>query len=186
MRVYLATLNVNDADDMARLADNPETAESIAAEGEFPSPYTREHALNFIGFASSALAEMREVHLGMRLESGNALIGVVGLKNIDMKNLQAEIGFWCGREHWGKGYTKEGARLMLHVAFEILGLNRVWATAFTTNERSIRMMKGIGMTEEGTLRENTRSGGTFRSSIMLSILKSEYSEASQMTTDAAK
>ncbi len=182
-RVYLSQLAFTDADALAREADSPEIADSIAAEGEFPSPYTRENAIAFIGFATSALADMSEVHMGMRLEDGKALIGAVGLKNVDLKNMRAEIGFWCGRGHWGNGYTKEGVRLMLHVAFRVMELNRVYATAFTTNERSIRMMKGVGMTEEGTLREDTRSAGGFKSSVLLSVLKGEYAEPARMTTD---
>ena len=179
-RVYLSSLATADAEDMARLADSPEIAGSIAAEGEFPSPYTKEHALNFISFASSSLVDMQEVHLGMHLEDSKALIGVAGLKNIDTKNMKAEIGFWCGREYWGHGYTKEGVRLMLHVAFEVLALHRVWATAFTTNERSIKLMEGAGMKEEGVLRDDTKSSSGFWSSMLLSVIRSEYKEPSRI------
>ncbi|MCL5099971.1 MAG: GNAT family N-acetyltransferase [Candidatus Marsarchaeota archaeon] len=182
-RVYLSELSTDDADEMARLASNPNIARSIASQGEFPSPYTRSDALSFIQFARESLLAMREFHLAMRLESGNALIGVVGLKNVKFIDKKAEIGFWCGEEHWGKGYTKEGARLMMHLAFNVLNFNRIYATAFATNLRSIKLLESLGMVREGIARQDGYDGKAFIDNVLLGLLKEDYRESAEISVE---
>ena len=180
-RVYLSDLSTDDAGEMARLADNPSIARSIASIGEFPSPYTTSEALAFIDMARRSMLEMREFHLAMRLVPSGTLIGVVGLKNVRLNDRKAEIGFWCGEEHWGKGYTKEGVRLMLHLAFNVLNLNRVYASAFATNARSISLMEALGMEREGIARQDGYDGNGFLDSVLFGILRSNYRENAEIS-----
>jgi RimJ/RimL family protein N-acetyltransferase len=62
----------------------------------------------------------------------------------------AEVGlFWALLpEHRGKGYATEAARAMLAYAFDELDLQRVVATTEHDNQRSIAVMRRLGMTIE--------------------------------------
>ncbi len=62
----------------------------------------------------------------------------------------SEVGlFWAlFPDHWGKGYATEAARAMVSYAFDDLELARIVATTENDNERSIAVMKRLGMTIE--------------------------------------
>jgi len=65
----------------------------------------------------------------------------------------------------------------LEFAFEKLLIERVGFIADFENKKSIAAMKSIGCKEEGILRSNIfKKDGTRRDSIVLSILKNEWSE----------
>ncbi len=106
----------------------------------------------------------REFHFAVKRQADGKLVGVCGISNVDRVSLKAEIGYWIGKDYWGNGYAKQAARLLLSVAFERLGLSRVYASTFTSNERSIGVLKSTGFIHEGTLRKNsmTRPGGADR------------------------
>jgi RimJ/RimL family protein N-acetyltransferase len=55
-----------------------------------------------------------------------------------------EIGWTFAREHWGKGYASEAARVALAHAFDVLGRDRVISLIRPGNERSIRVAEKLG------------------------------------------
>ena len=90
-------------------------------------------------------------------------------------NSTVQLGYtWYGKEFQGTGLNKQCKFLMLHFAFETLGLERVEFRADARNERSIKAMKSIGCTVEGVLRNNCAAPNGRRDSIILSILKDEW------------
>jgi len=56
-----------------------------------------------------------------------------------------EIGWRLAREHWGKGYAVEAARVALRAAFGPLGLREVVSLTVPGNVRSRRVMERLGM-----------------------------------------
>lgn len=60
-----------------------------------------------------------------------------------------EIGWRLKRDHWGHGYATEAARAMIAFAFNVLGVAAIHATTHPSNERSINVMKRLGMRSLG-------------------------------------
>ncbi len=174
LRVRLRTLTVEDADSIAEHANDYDVVYNIAELGLFPFPYKRSDALEFIDSATRALIDGTEFHFGIVLNDTEELIGIGGIKNIDLKNRKCEIGYWIGKKFWDNGYGKDAVSLLLHVAFMSLSMNRVYATVFTFNERSLRILKSLGFTSEGVMRQSVFHVDKFVDDIMLSLLKSEY------------
>jgi RimJ/RimL family protein N-acetyltransferase len=56
-----------------------------------------------------------------------------------------EIGWRLAPDSWGRGYATEGAKAVLTFGFETLGLEEIVAFTVSGNERSRRLMEGIGM-----------------------------------------
>jgi RimJ/RimL family protein N-acetyltransferase len=48
-------------------------------------------------------------------------------------------------EYWGSGLATEGARAVVHYAFQTLGLDEIVATTVFANARSRRVMEKLGM-----------------------------------------
>lgn len=176
-RVYLKTLSMEDADSIAKYADDKDIAYNIAAIGEFPFPYKKENAVSFIDFASNAWIANQEYHFGIHFLDTNELIGVIGFKNVNHKHRKGEIGYWMGKPFWGGGYMKEAIRLMLYFGFNTLDLNRIYGNVFAFNERSTELLIGLGFTEDGILRENELHGDKFVNDLVMALLKKDYKDA---------
>lgn len=74
-------------------------------------------------------------------------VGYVGLWPLPPLDLDPpiEIGWRLAAAHWGQGYATEAARACLPVAFENLGLPRLYSITVPRNRRSIGVMRRIGM-----------------------------------------
>ncbi|MEL6810384.1 MAG: GNAT family protein [Bacteroidota bacterium] len=86
-----------------------------------------------------------------------------------------QLGYtWYGKKFQGTGLNKNCKFLLLQFAFETVGVERVEFRADAKNARSIAAMKSIGCTVEGILRSNCAAPNGRRDSIVLSILKEEW------------
>ncbi len=172
--VYLRPLVLDDADSIAEKANDYDVAYNIAELGAFPYPYTREDALDFIDFSMRTMMNGSEFHFGIVLKETDELIGVCGLKDIDYKNRKCDIGYWLAKRFWGEGHGREAVSLLLYVAMKELGMNRVSATVFPFNKRSLELLGSLKFVTEGTLRQNVFHVDKFVDEIILSILSGEY------------
>lgn len=79
----------------------------------------------------------------------NVAIGSVGLKMGEATDLtdrpdECELGYWIGKEFWGRGYIPEAARAIIDYAFETLEMNAVWCGYYDGNEKSKRVQEKLG------------------------------------------
>jgi RimJ/RimL family protein N-acetyltransferase len=87
---------------------------------------------------------------------------------------RGELAYWIGRTYWGQGYaTEAGARIVAY-AFDELGLNRVTAQAMRRNRASTRVMEKVGMTREGSLRQEIYHWGAFEDVAVYGLLRADY------------
>ncbi|MEU4090733.1 GNAT family N-acetyltransferase [Streptomyces aureus] len=86
----------------------------------------------------------------------------------------ATMGFALRPDVWGNGYGRDTAGLLLGVAFEDLGLHRVWGARDPLNLAAARTMEAAGMSEEGAIRGHVVEGGGWRDSVVHSILDHEW------------
>lgn len=107
------------------------------------------------------------------LKETDKMIGTLEL-HLQGHNNSAEIGFTQNRHYWGNGYITEAAKLVLEVAFNKLQLTRVYAGCDVNNPASAKTLERIGMTYEGTFRQDHEFNGAYVDSKYYSILKSEF------------
>jgi len=75
------------------------------------------------------------------------LIGCVGLT---LKNAPAyEIGYWLGREAWGKGYATEAGAAVVAWARDVLKVPALTSAHFIDNPASGNVLKKLGFTYTG-------------------------------------
>lgn len=85
-------------------------------------------------------------------------VGITGLSEFSYRDRRAMVGSWLGREAWGTGANTESKALMAHLAFAVLGLERLGAYANTENQRSQAALEKVGFLKEGVLRGWHRHG----------------------------
>ena len=101
-------------------------------------------------------------------------IGIVGLAELSARDRRASIGTWLGRDWWGTGANRECKALMCHVAFALLGLERVGAYANVDHARSQRALERIGFEREGVLRRFHRHHGCSLDVAVFSLLREDW------------
>ncbi|MBW2937623.1 GNAT family N-acetyltransferase [Aureisphaera sp. CAU 1614] len=95
--------------------------------------------------------------------------------DIQIQHNTLQLGYtWYGKAFQGTGLNKHCKYLLLKFAFETVGVDRVEFRADNNNKRSIAAMQSIGCTVEGVLRSNCKAMDGRRDSIVLSILKDEW------------
>lgn len=112
-------------------------------------------------------------------ENGHGrLTGGISMGNIRRGVAQsAQIGYWMGEEHAGKGYMGAAIQLMLEHGFGVMRLNRIEAACIPDNERSIRVLEKAGFRREGLLRSYLRINGAWRDHLLYAITADDYRQA---------
>jgi [ribosomal protein S5]-alanine N-acetyltransferase len=169
-RLVLGAFEQGDAPDLQRLAGEREIADTTLA---IPHPYELDHALAWIGNQRREAARGRAANFAIRLSFGGPIIGCVGLRDIDPEHLQAELGFWIGREWWRRGYAREAASAAIDFGFEHLGLNRICAHHMLRNPAAGKVLEAIGMSREGLLRQRVRKWGVYEDVVLYAILRDD-------------
>lgn len=105
-------------------------------------------------------------------KGAGSLVGHVALKMRDQQ--QAEIGFTFSRDHQGKGLAFEAASRVLDYVFNGLGLHRVVAITDCENERSVALLRRLGMRREGHFIQNIWFKGKWGDEYLYAILREEW------------
>lgn len=114
-------------------------------------------------------------HLDLVVEHLDAgPIGISGLGEFARRDRRAVLGTWLGRAWWGTGANRESKALMCHLAFALLGLDRVGAYSNVDHERSQRALERIGFRREGVLRRYHRHGGRALDVVVYGLLREEW------------
>lgn len=66
------------------------------------------------------------------------------LHTADMKQQEAEIGYWIGKPYWGRGLIPEAVKALLSRCFNELGLDAVWCGYYDGNDKSRRVVEKCG------------------------------------------
>jgi len=130
-------------DELIEAADDERI--SVYMGDEFPSPYTRDAAEEWLEIATSS-----DPPLQYGIYVDGAFEGGIGALLLKAENTGvAEIGWWLNPEHWGKGIVTAAVTALIDEMFEHRGLIRLWAPVMHPNRGSARVAEKAGMTLEG-------------------------------------
>jgi RimJ/RimL family protein N-acetyltransferase len=117
-----------------------------------------------------------EFNYVIELIDGTA-IGMLSLVNVDLANRRAESArFLIGDEDAARGVPAavEAMALLYELAFDRLGLERVYGVVEERNHLMVKWQKYLGMKEEGRFRRHFLSDGAFHDAIALALLADDY------------
>lgn len=141
-RLSLRIWREQDIDPFVRFSDDPEVYAFL------PGPWTREKTSALVAAQNAQFARHGTCYFAATLRDSGALVGFVGLKHQDFDQPFApcfELGWFLGREHWGRGYAGEGARACIAHGFGALGLDEIISFTVPENLRSRRVMESLGL-----------------------------------------
>jgi RimJ/RimL family protein N-acetyltransferase len=103
-------------------------------------------------------------------------VGTSALLEADLTNEKIHLGATLyGRPWWGTTVNPAAKLLLLEHCFDDGGYGRVRIQTDLVNERSTAAIERLGATREGVARRDLRrEDGTFRDSVVFSILADEW------------
>ena len=119
----------------------------------------------------------------IRLKQTGRLIGII--LYFDEKDGACEIGYGIGSAHWNKGYVTEATRRFLSWCFAERGLQRVYASFFTGNDASRRVMEKCGMTYHHFNEKELSYLGVERDLTYYAIERAQWAQAAYETAARA-
>lgn len=115
----------------------------------FPFRRNREQSDALFDRLQAMIAETGLGFYALEEKRSSQCIGFAGLARTDLEPHFAkdtvEIGWRLAPLYWGKGYVTEAGKALLNYALDELKLDEVVSFAVHDNERSIAVMKRIGM-----------------------------------------
>lgn len=151
-------------------------AEEVAAGTFLPHPYEDGTAAKWIADQQKNFESGAAVHFAVTLTQDGTMIGSVGLE-IVAAHRHARLNYWLGRSYWNRGYATEAVRAVLLYGFERLDLNRIYAPHFSGNDASGCVLRKVGMTYEGRMREHYQRFGRFVDLELYGMLRQEFADS---------
>jgi len=143
----------------------------------FPGPKTLDAAKKELErYCIHPFTENRGIRWGIVLKDTGELIGTLGFYDWNKDVHKVEIGYDLKPSHWGLGIMTEALHTVLYFCFETMGLNRIQAIIPVENHRSMKLVRRLGFTQEGVLRQNSFFNSVYRDDACFSLLREEWKE----------
>ena len=144
---------IDDLDALVRHADDERI--SRGTSDRFPFPYTRADGEAFL---SGRVVGFDDPVFAIEID-GEACGGIGARPFAGERAVGAELGYWLGQAHWGRGVMTRVVSVFAPWAMDALGVLRLQATVLDFNLGSARVLEKNGFAEEGCLRRAVRKRG---------------------------
>jgi ribosomal-protein-alanine N-acetyltransferase len=102
-------------------------------------------------------------------------VGNIKLGPISPRHACADVSYFIGeRSCWGKGLATEAISLVVDFGFRLLGLNRIQAGVYESNQGSVKALERNGFRAEGCWRSQLRSGDVWEDHLWFGLLRREW------------
>jgi [ribosomal protein S5]-alanine N-acetyltransferase len=154
-----------DAASLARHANNRNIWRNV--RDRFPHPYTLADAETWIERVSQ---EHPPTQFALEVD-GEAAGGIGIVLQRDVERRSAELGFWLGEAHWGRGLMTDAVRRFTAEAFDAFDLLRIYAVVFDWNPASCRVLEKAGFLLEGRLRRAVVKDGAVLDQLLYAAVR---------------
>ncbi len=105
----------------------------------------------------------------------SSAVGFVQLNQIDWISKNCTFGIAIpGKDFQGKGFGKEGMKLLFDYAFDQLNLNKISLEVTAFNANSIHLYEKIGFEKEGVLRQHYFWNGEYHDVLIYGLFKENF------------
>lgn len=170
-RLILRPWKETDAYDLFKYASDP----NIGPIAGWPPHTSVENSLEIIRTVFAA----PETYAVVLKDTGKP-VGCCGimfpdnLHTAEMKQDEAEIGYWIGKTYWGQGLIPEAVKALLARCFNDLTLEAVWCGYYEGNIKSKRVCEKSGFRFHHTNRDVISPLGDRRTEHFYIMTKEDY------------
>jgi len=170
-RLILRDICIDDADDIFQFSGDPKVAHHMTWEVN----RTKSETLLFINSVLEGYKDGTSADWAIVEKVSQKVIGTCSFVDWSNEHRNAILGYVINRAYWGNGYATEAVNELLKYGFNTLQLHRIEAHCDVDNLASEKVMKKLGMSFEGLLRQNYYIKGAFRDTKVYGILQEDYS-----------
>lgn len=168
-RLSIRNFILEDAPKVQKLLEDGEIAQTTTI---IPYPLPDKFAEDWISKIKNSMVSKDSFHFAIFNEQDH-FIGCIYIF-INKKHNKGELGYWLGKSYRNKGYCTEAGEEIIKFGFEDLGLNRIFADAFTKNTASSKVMEKLGLKYEGTFKQSCLYRGVYEGTVIYGITKNDY------------
>ena len=144
-RIILRSWRLTDADDLFRLASDPE----VGPRAGWPPHGSVEESRDVI-----EQLFLNDTTWAVELSETGSLIGAIGYGpscdcSLPAREGEPTVGYWVGKPYWRKGICTEALRLMIAHIRETTVIRSLISGHFTDNHASGRVMEKCGFVATG-------------------------------------
>ena len=162
--VRLRAWRDDDVPELVRLANNRRVW--VQLRDAFPHPYTPDAGRAWVSFANSHVPVT-----SFAVECDGVLVGGTGfVAGRDIERCNAEVGYWIGEPHWGRGLATAAVRALVAVIVGRGGFTRLFALPFAANTGSRRVLEKAGFELSAVLRRSAIKDGQVLDQCLYSLL----------------
>jgi [ribosomal protein S5]-alanine N-acetyltransferase len=169
-RLTLRQIDLHDAEDIFATFSDEVVMEYY---GELPHQSV-EDSRELIRRQQAWYARREGIRWGITRQGEDRVVGSCGLFSFDDGFHRATLGYELGRAYWRQGVMTEALNALLTFAFATMGLRRVEAVVDQGNDKSQALLRKLGFTHEGTLRQRFWFRDRFWDEHYFGILSSEW------------
>jgi ribosomal-protein-alanine N-acetyltransferase len=159
-----------EGDEHALVRHADDRAVWINLRDRFPHPYTPADARAWLRFVGETRPET-DFAIAV---AGEAVGGIGIIPRDDVSRRSAEIGYWLGRDLWGRGLATAAVRALTDWAFAHFDLCRIDAAVFEWNPASARVLEKAGYLLEGRLRQSVTKDGRTIDQLLYARIREEW------------
>lgn len=167
--VTVRELQMEDAENLAALFADPDVGRYIP-----PPPSSGKDFTRFINWAHEQRLSGSVLCFAIVPDGCEAAVGVLQLHELQPPFQNVEWGFVLGKPYWGTGLFQRATEVLLRFAFDTIGVRRLEARAMAANARANAVLRRMGATEEGHLRQSFLLGGQYHDDVLWSILAADW------------
>jgi len=168
-QVVLREVRLSDAASLFAMLTSEEVARFIS-----PPPSTVEGFERFIAWTHRQRVAGTYVCFAVTLRETDQAIGIFQVRSLENQFSTAEWGFAIGSPFWGTGAFREGAKLVLDFAFDVLGVHRLEARAAVCNGRGNAALLKVGAVQEAVLRKSFLRNGEYLDQVLYAIVEDDW------------
>lgn len=135
-----------------------------------PHPYTMKNAKEWIAKDLKWQKEKKPTEVNFVIDIDGEVVGAVGFSGVKWEH-KAEIGYWLAEKYWRQGIMTGAVKLAVKFGFKELKLKRIFATVFSPNLASKRVLEKVGFELEGVMKKDHKKNGRIYDSWLLAKVR---------------
>jgi len=168
-RLVLRPFREEDASALFAIRSDPLVTERYGQE-----PYRSvDDSARWIRNVLEDFSKREAIAWALTLENDDVAIGECCLWNFGQGPRCAEIGYELHPAHWRQGLMAEALSAVIDYGFDEVELHRIEAAPLASNTASQGLLRRLGFSHEGTLRQRILFRGRFEDQLYYGMLRDE-------------
>lgn len=156
MNCSLRKWRIQDAADLSNALSNKAVQDRL--RDGIPFPYSVSDAEEYI---TAMLESDPNETVSFAITVDDRVVGTIGaFRGNNIHRQTAELGYYLAEEYWNRGIVTDAVRQITDYLFANTDLLRIFATPFSDNFGSCRVLEKAGFQLEGTMRRHAVKNGT--------------------------